>query len=150
MRAAGAHLSKCCRHVRGEGILPRARLRQSLRQAVIAPSVIFLLCFTVCRFSLLFLPSKGKKRRPRRGVFTKGFYFLEKFGIVVNIGYAVFLCFRWLKLANAVVHNLYSLASATINFFCLWSKNTINNTVINIHSTDTVEHPNSDTVIAVN
>ena len=38
------------------------------------------------------LSAQGKKRRPRRGVFTKGFYFLEKFGIVVNIGYAVFSC----------------------------------------------------------
>lgn len=55
-----------------------------------------------------------------KGVLTKGFISLAKFGIVGrNTGYAVFLCSRRLKLANAVIHNLYSLTSATINFFCL-------------------------------
>lgn len=33
------------------------------------------------------------KKRRRNGLLTKGFYSLEKFGIVVNIGYAVFSCF---------------------------------------------------------
>lgn len=54
-----------------------------------------------------------------KGVLTKGFYSFEKFGIVGrNTGYAVFLCSRWLKLANAVIHNLYFLTSATVNLFC--------------------------------